>query len=133
MHRRILSYEIFLLCLFKCGSAMSMYAPYYRVRKPCSELLTPPLFNPKLNTLKLLIKSIILISLFLIFVKFLYFLNIFIDFFGVVEATSSNLITQTKNRRSKDPQFFFIYLAKSLKISPFRDIKNGRSRPCFQG
>ncbi len=54
-------------------------------------------------------------------------------YLGVVEAASSSLVTQTKNRESHDSRFFFYFLAKSLEISSFRDIHNGLVLPCFEG
>ena len=53
--------------------------------------------------------------------------------FGVVEAASSSLVTQTKIGGSTEPPIFFYFLAKSLEISRFRDIHNGLVLPCFEG
>ena len=52
---------------------------------------------------------------------------------GVVEAASSSLVTQTKIGGSTEPPIFFYFLANSLEISRFRDIKNGLVLPCFEG
>ena len=54
-------------------------------------------------------------------------------YLGVVEAASSSLVTQTKIGGSTEPPIFFYFLAKSLEISRFRNIKNGLILPCFEG
>ena len=53
--------------------------------------------------------------------------------FGVVEAASSSLVTQTKTRVHNEPSFFFYFLAKSLEISCFRDIDYRHILPCLSG
>ena len=53
--------------------------------------------------------------------------------FGVVEAASSSLVTQTKIGGSTEPPIFFYFLAKSLEISRFRNKHNGLVLPYFEG
>ena len=54
-------------------------------------------------------------------------------YLGVVEAASSSLVTQTKTRVHNEPSFFFYFLAKSLEISRFRNIKNRLVLPFLEG
>ena len=53
-------------------------------------------------------------------------------YLGVVEAASSSLVTQTKTRVHNEPSFFFCFLAKSLKISRFRNKNDGLVLPRFE-
>ena len=53
--------------------------------------------------------------------------------FGVVEAASSSLVTQTKTRVHNEPSFFFYFLANPREISRFRDNDYRHILPCLMG